>query len=148
MSLEEYVPSECPKGGGDSCRPCVVMCEQRPCWPTPTEAQALISAGYSDRLMDDYWAGGGGPDGDEDIHLLSPAIVGRESGNAPFWPNGRCTFLSPEGLCELHDLGLKPFEGRVASCADDNTKGLHKAVALEWNNPKSQELVAKWRRRR
>lgn len=26
----------------------------------------------------------------------------------------RCTFLTPEGRCELHDKGLKPLEGRVA----------------------------------
>lgn len=143
----EYTFTECPNGGGTSCKPCVTMCETRPCWPTPDESQALINAGFSERLMDDYWAGGGGVDEDEDVHLLAPAIVGREGLSAPFWPNGRCTFLTNDGLCELHDLGLKPSEGKIASCVTEVSDGLHKAVAFEWNNPESQKLVQIWRDR-
>ena len=35
------------------------MCKYRPCWGTPEELEKIIEAGFSNRLMMDYWAGGG-----------------------------------------------------------------------------------------
>ena len=124
-----------------ACETCQDMCMRRPCWPSPEEAQALINNGYGARLMFDYWVGGGFDGGD--IHLLSPAIVGCEGGRAPFFPEGKCTFLTKDNLCELHSLGLKPIEGRVASCKG-TTYNLHGDVAELWNNSESRSVVERW----
>lgn len=50
-----------------------------------------------------------------------------------------CLFRRPDGLCELHDRGLKPTEGVLASCKvveEDNIPtyetSVLRAVAHEW----------------
>lgn len=52
---------------------------------------------------------------------------------------GCCAFRRPDGLCELHGLGLKPTEGVLASCKvveEDNVPtyetSVLRAVAHEW----------------
>lgn len=121
-----------------TCDECKAMC-RRPCWPTPEEAQHLINAGYGSRLMQDYWCKKNG-----DIYILSPAVSGYENSFAPFWPTGKCTFQDDNGLCQLHDLGYKPLEGRKALCKDRTPKKLHEKVAKMWDNPEAQELVRRW----
>lgn len=132
------VPVEC------SCETCKAMC-QRPCWPSPDEAQKLIDVGYGPRLMNDYWVGGG-PDGDN-IELLCPALKGYEGKSTPYSPRGKCTFQDEAGLCKLHDLGLKPIEGRLASCKHEDGEGhrIHEDTAMTWNNPEAQQKVKDWR---
>lgn len=145
--IEQLKTVDCPHGGGVNCPTCVGMCARRPCWGTPDDARKLIAAGYGPRLMRDYWSGGGGEDGDRDIHLLSPAIAGKEGREASFSPFGRCTFLTPDGFCELHDLGLKPTEGRAANCereVDEEAYELHHDVAFAWNSLEAQVLVEEW----
>ena len=125
-----------------ACEKCKNMCRERPCWPSPQEAQKLIDSGYSNRLMYDYWVGDGRTG--SDIGIISPAIVGYEGKAAPSWSMGRCTFLTKDDLCELHDKGLKPIEGRVA----DHTgqlSGLHGEVAFLWNNGYGEGIVKKWK---
>lgn len=53
--------------------------------------------------------------------------------------DGWCAFRQPDGLCELHDRGLKPTEGVLASCKvieeDDiptYETSVLRAVAHEW----------------
>jgi len=110
-----------------ACKTCVSMCKTNPCWPTPNEVRELIKAGYGDRLMIDWWE-----DYPEDIHLFCPASENFEKSRAPEaqdsieyfagWTKGRCTFLSKDNKCELHDKGLKPLEGRVATHKTENNK--------------------------
>ena len=120
-----------------NCEKCREVCQQRPCWPTPKEAQALLDKGYSDRLMLDHWGRLGSKGGN--IYLLSPAIAGYEKKGAPFLPLGQCTFYS-EGGCEIHEL--KPIEGRLTTpCQKKVDKGLHKHVADLWDNPEAQTLA-------
>lgn len=129
-----------------SCERCRRMCEERPCWPTPAEAIALLDAGRGSSLMLDYWSGGFPSPEDEfpdSVDILGPAIVGCEGRGAPFWPGGRCTFLSQQGLCSLHDRGLKPAEGRKAGHVTPD--GLHKAVARTWDSDLGRAAVARWR---
>lgn len=125
-----------------SCQKCVSMCKDRPCWPTPEEAERLIENGFADKLMLDWWCGGG--EGDTDIYLLGPAIEGHEGQRAPYWPWGRCNLLTKDGLCSLHDKGLKPLEGRAASCKTNKPK-LHGFVAMTWNCDLGRAVVAKWK---
>lgn len=135
--MSKYESSEC------KCQECVGYCLKRPCWPKPEEAEALINKGYAERLMLDYWVGDAS-DG-SDIEIVSPAIVGYEGLPAPFWPQGMCTFLSADNLCELHSLGLKPFEGRVAICNKESPT-LHEDSAYAWNNNKGRMVVLAWRK--
>lgn len=57
----------------------------------------------------------------------------------PTEKDGWCAFRRPDGLCELHDRGLKPTEGVLASCKmieEDNVPtyetSVLRAVANEW----------------
>lgn len=124
-----------------ACTTCVQMCEHRPCWPTPAEAQRIIKAGLGGRLMLDYWVGTPTTD------ILAPAIVGREGKPAPFWPRGRCTFLTVDGKCELHALKLKPLEGRVAhhSMKDATAERVRRHIVRLWRG--SQHVANEWRAR-
>jgi len=57
-----------------------------------------------------------------------------------------CNFQSEEGLCELHNLGLKPFEGKKSCCkVKDSGIGLHSAVAQSWDSEEGREVVKEWK---
>ncbi len=124
-----------------TCPECVAMCQHRPCWPTPDDARRLIETGYADRLMVDWWFD---RERDKTIYLLTPAIAGRESGEAPAHPEGQCTFLDADGLCRLHDSGLKPTEGQIALCGNRTPEGLHEQIARTWNAVDAQTLIDQW----
>ena len=135
MLDSEVSPQAC------ACAECVAMCQHRPCWPTPEDAQRLIEAGYADRLMVDWWFD---RDLNKTIYLLTPAIAGRESGEAPAHPEGQCTFLNADGLCQIHDSGLKPTEGQIALCGDRTPEGLHEQIARTWDEVAAQALIDRW----
>src|SRR4051812_31306994 len=83
-----------------SCSECKKMCRTAPCIGTPEDILKIINAGYIHKLQVTLW-GAGIPFG-----LAPLALV------APYMEEHGCAFLSPEGLCELHDSGLKPTEGK------------------------------------
>lgn len=122
------------------CETCRAMCRQRPCWPTPDDARRLIAAGHAERLMVDWWVDPAG----RTVYLLSPAIRGWETAVAPIEPRGDCTFRTPNGLCALHDAGLKPTEGRLALCRNRTPDGLHDAIARSWAGEEGRGLLADW----
>ena len=132
---EKYQESQC------DCPKCVKCCERRPCWPTPEEAEALIKNGFADKLMLDWWVSA------PNIYLVSPAIVNYEGKTAPEIPRGKCALLDENSKCVLHDLSLKPFEGRATqACKDHDTDSLHEDVAMTWNNDKGKEVVKLWKK--
>ncbi len=147
---------------------------KRPCWPTPEEAKRLIDAGYGDRLMMDFWAGNNPhmilcpanpgyesklcedytmielekkieEEGDTEatLDLLLKTLLGTITGSGV---QKGCTFQNASGGCDLHAVGLKPFEGRRTCCKVDGL-GIHEAVAMTWNNPEAQALVEQWKSR-
>src|SRR5581483_8964175 len=135
-----------------TCKECQGMCEHVPCWPTPQEAEKLMNAGFGDRLMLDWWNGFGWRDNDRyfgptRIWVLCPASEGHARNLAPernpFDSRyaERCTFLTEDGLCQLHNLKLKPLEGRIAhhSHADDGINP-REAIANEWDTPFGEAL--------
>lgn len=124
-----------------ACPECVAMCQHRPCWPTPADALRLIEAGYADRLMVDWWFD---RNKDKTIYLLTPAIAGRESGEAPAHPEGQCTFLDEAGLCRIHASGLKPTEGQIALCGNRTPADLHEQIARTWDAEAAQALIDRW----
>lgn len=93
-------PSEC------SCNSCLNMCRQTPCLGTPLDIHNLIEAGYGDRLSETVWVAG--------LRYGVPPVAMIQSE----FDEGRgcCTFLTDFGLCELHEIGLKPTEGKLATC--------------------------------
>lgn len=140
VSKLNLAPNEC------SCDTCKEMC-RRPCWGTPEDAKKIIDAGYGHRLMRDFW---GGENGDQNTEILCPALKGHEGQKAPFFPRSPdgCTFWK-DGLCELHDLGLKPTEGKLATCNpkimdDDGEISLHEEIYMTWKNPEAEKFVEEW----
>lgn len=100
MTISGTRPCQC------SCDKCKSLC-RTPCIGTPDDINALLGAGYGDRLATTLW-GVGMVLGltSRPIRMIQPALA----------ENGWCTFRRPDGLCELHEKGLKPLEGKLASC--------------------------------
>ena len=98
------------------------MCETSTCLPTPQEAAAL-QARFPERMAEYVFS----------RTVIAPAPAGREGQGLPLCSTnlGRCTFRSAEG-CELHALGLKPMEGRLAH-HDRNTDAVRMSVLAHWN---------------
>jgi hypothetical protein len=84
-----------------SCETCKGMCAHTSCVPTPKEARELIRR-YPDRMVRFVQNG---------QRYIAPKF---DTTNA----FGPCTFFK-DGWCELHDIGLKPLEGRISSHATD-----------------------------
>lgn len=88
-----------------ACQKCRAMCAHSTCLPTPDEARELIRRGYGPRLAAYHF----------EIEVVGPAPAGMEGRlDLRHTRYGACTFRTPDGLCELHELGLKPLEGREA----------------------------------
>ena len=139
--MKNYPENEC------SCEKCASMCEHRPCWGTPNDVEKMMAQepDLAKRLQEDYWVST--PD---DIRVPSPAVKGYEGRRAPLFPQGVCTFLE-NGLCTLHDKGLKPLEGRVATCKKGaKITKMHEEMRADivqsWNTPEGKATLAKWRR--
>lgn len=148
------------------CKECVLACMTRPCWGTPDDAKKLMAAGFADRLMLDVWPT---PDYRE-VELLCPAVVGYEGKDAPDPterigivslaavsllsgtmlenPYGRCTFLTEDNKCELHEAGLKPLEGRRAWCKERRKPAYarHQRCGQSWDSWRARRVIARWKR--
>ena len=134
-------PIEC------KCNLCKRQCHT-PCLGTPQDILRLMDAGYIDRLKPTMWAAGvvmgltRTP-----IPLIQPECLdGAFGGAIDLGVNSHCTFQREDGLCELHDKGLKPTEGRLShhSTKLDNwkpTKSIGWAVVQEWLDPQNADVV-------
>lgn len=96
------IPNNC------DCTICRDMCKS-PCIPTPKDVKKLIDAGFKSQLALTYWGVGmllG-------THKKLILII------APEYDENRkiCTF-NVDGLCSLHNLNLKPLEGKLAHHSD------------------------------
>jgi len=129
---EKYPPSE-----ACSCDVCVNYC-QRPGWWTVKEAEKVIEAGFSDRLMLEISP-------EKDFGVLSPAFKGNECNYASKLFSGQgCTFLQ-KGLCELFGTGLQPLECKYCH----HTRiGLgincHNDIEKEWKTNDAKRLIVRW----
>ncbi len=111
-----------------SCEKCQSQC-RTPCLGTPEDIIKIIEAGFADRLAPTAWAAG-----------MIMGVTDRpiEMIQAIQEDNGYCTFFH-DGKCELHDLGLKPTEGKLShhSIRIDNfdpKKSLSWLIAKEWRD--------------
>lgn len=109
-------PIEC------KCVKCKEQCNT-PCLGAPEDIQKLVEAGYKDRLKDTVWAAGILMGVIDTPIKMVQALKDADT--------GKCTFFK-NGLCELHDLGLKPTEGKLSyhSVTIENYKG---QKSLSWN---------------
>ena len=118
------------------CQKCKEQC-RTPCLGTPDDILQLIKKGYADKLAITYWAVG--------------MTVGKLSAPIPMvqikrTENG-CIFFR-DGLCELHDSGLKPTEGKLShhtikleNCIFEISLVWH--VASEWIRLSNLEKILK-----
>lgn len=127
------LPTEC------ACEKCVKMC-RAPCCGTPQEINALIEAGYGDRLMLDDW--------DDDPDMIKPAMKAYEGYRAPWATSTKegCTFWK-EGKCELHDTGLKPMHARLAhhDMIDEEWKYVCNKIKETWHGEEAEICIKNWR---
>lgn len=117
-------PSEC------KCEKCKSQC-QSPCLPTPYDAIKLIQNGFSNQLQVINWYS---PyrKGD-DVLLIAPKQQ----------ENGYCVFFQ-DGLCKLHNIGLKPTEGKLSHHSQNLNgfnpkKSIGISVANEWESFNKEE---------
>jgi hypothetical protein len=124
-------PSEC------SCTTCQFQCKRTPCLGTPQDIERLLDAGYGDRLSATIWAAGMMMG---IVNFPLPMIQAKRE-------EGGCTFFK-DGLCELHDKGLKPTEGRLShhSITEENfsrTKNLTWNIAKEWLKIENEAVIGR-----
>lgn len=121
-------PTQC------NCERCKSMCHT-PCLGTPQDILRLIEAGYADKVAYSEWAVG--------ILLgFTPYVIPMVQIEEK---NGWCVFYH-DGKCELHDKGLKPTEGILAShdLTPYELKPEHNltfSVAREWVREENLKIV-------
>jgi hypothetical protein len=93
-----------------ACDKCKSMCRKTPCIGTPSDILKIARAGYLDSLVCTTWAAGI-PYGLPPVEMVQPRYDEEKKA---------CTFFTYDGKCVLHDLGLKPTEGRLANCKGQN----------------------------
>ncbi len=127
------IESEC------DCKSCQNSC-QAPCCGTPSDLMNLMEAGYAGRLMLDDW-----PDGNV---MLKPALKGYEGSYAP-WETRTvegCTFWK-EGKCELHELKLKPTQGKLYlhSLTEEQLEEIAEFIRDSWEGKESEIALKFWK---
>ncbi len=117
--LEDSEPCDCDR--------CKEMCK-RPCWGLPHEIEAIMEAGFGHMLMHDCWY----TQTERQIDVISPAADGYAGQDAPWLGSSECLFLDENEHCTLHDLGLKPYEGRVCRHDFDTPSDLRINIRKAW----------------
>lgn len=130
MRASGRVPVQC------SCSICKQQCNT-PCLGTPDDIEKIIDAGYSDRLALTQWAAGMLLGVTTSIIPMIQPVVGKEY----------CAFFE-NGLCILHDKGLKPTEGRLShhTVKKDNFNPFMSIawnVAKEWLMLENTEVISR-----
>lgn len=140
-------PSEC------RCHLCKRQCHT-PCLGTPQDILRLMDAGYTGRLKPTEWVAGMvmGVTREPVLMIQPECLDGAFGGMVDLGTKSHCTFQREDGLCELHDKGLKPTEGRLShhSKRIDNfkaSKSVSWAVVQEWLDPQNEGVVAEVARR-
>ena len=135
-----------------NCKICQKMCD-RPCFGTVSDIKKLIEAGYSDRLCLDWNSAPSDPR--TDISFLTPALKDFEGKLSPSFPQSEkgCTFFK-EGKCFLHDLKLKPLQGKTAIHSFHKKKldeesarscdEVKEYIMQDWKSEEGQALVDAW----
>lgn len=107
--LEQVMSITGAKQSNCSCKTCVDMCHRAPCLGTPQDIINLVNNGYIGYLAHTEWAALNEIlDADmPSIHMIQIAFDEEK---------GKCSLLSDDNKCLLHESGLKPTEGKLATC--------------------------------
>lgn len=121
-------PVEC------KCKLCQMQCST-PCLGTPEDIEKLLDAGYREQLALYDW------DVAKVMGKLGFSILMIQAHTK----NGMCVFFE-NGLCTLHDKGLKPREGRLSHHTQKLEtfvfkKSLSWNVAKEWINEDNADTL-------
>lgn len=127
------IPSSC------SCDACKSQCRRCSCLGTPDDIKQLIDAGYKDKLIVTLWVAG----------MLSGVVNFPIPMIQAIHNQGTGCVFFKDGLCTLHDAGLKPTEGRLShhSMKIDNfdpKKHVSWLVAKEWLTLDALDFVEKF----
>lgn len=114
------------------CKLCKSQCAS-PCKGTPEDMVKLLASGFQNKIMKTTFQG---------TSILTPLYDSEKKS---------CVFFT-DGLCELHDLGLKPTEGKLSHHSTTFEKFNYKKsvsyhILKEWQSiTKEQwaELVEKY----
>lgn len=116
------------------CEHCRRQC-LTPCLGTPQDIWCLLEAGYKPKLRITFWA----------VGILLRKIPIPILMVQPYQTPDGCVFWK-NGLCELHDTGLKPTEGKLSyhvlteeNCSFE--KSLSWNVAREWILKENRMLI-------
>ena len=127
------VESEC------DCDKCSFMCHG-PCCGTPEDMKKLIEHGYAKRLSCDDW--------EPKPYILKPSLKGYEGKTQPWETHSLkgCTFWK-DGKCELHALGLKPTQGKLAHHEETEEQRLEiqNFIIKSWKGEKAKEVIKLWK---
>jgi hypothetical protein len=115
------------------CNACKQQCKTAPCLGLPEDIEKLIDAGHGEKIFATGWAAGIFMGVTNDIVSMYQAEL---------TPDG-CVFLK-DGLCSLHDSGLKPTEGKLSHHTQVpviGSKNLTWIIAKEWLDEKNAEII-------
>lgn len=130
MELTGKEPVQC------SCNACKKMCHGNACIGTPAEMMRILLAGHGSKLRNTLYTAG--------TNYGYPPVIMVMPGYD--YTLQRCMFLTDDNLCELHDLGLKPMEGRFAACPEKYKKSIvpvayQWVIMQQWALPNNQPLI-------
>lgn len=131
-------PTEC------ACENCQMMC-RAPCCGSVEDFEKIIDAGYADKLMFDNL-----PSVFDGGYLLKPALKGHEAQQSPWatFSEDGCTFWNADRRCDLHELGLKPTQGKIA--IHNNPVNYYDQFAQiskeDWESTRGKELIKRWKK--
>lgn len=117
------------------CKQCQQQCRTCPCLGTPEDIERLIDAGHADKLAVTDWY----------VGQLAGAITYPIPMVQTIQTDAGCIFFH-NGLCELHDQGLKPTEGRLSHHSTQLEKfrfrnSIAWNVAKEWTNEQNADTI-------
>jgi hypothetical protein len=135
MLMEKHQPNDC------SCDRCKSCCLVSPCLGTPEDMEKLEKAGHMNDVSKTYVL-----DGKTNTFKEVKALKGiawNHNGHQLM----KCSMLDDNGLCKLHNKGLKPTEGRIINhtCSHQDTVDIRHELLKEWDSkPISMiEMLAK-----
>lgn len=124
----KYEYNEC------SCERCQNMCKRSPCLGTPSDILRIINNGYGQHFTE--------------TSFLVPAYFGEPAQDMyqarQNRDNGHCPFFS-DGKCVLHNLGIKPIEGKLATCDRSKLQEIPfaaLAVSETWSDPANAKIIS------
>lgn len=114
-----------------ACDKCKAMCKKTPCLGTPEEMIRISKAGFTEKLAETKWL----------VGILHGTHQKPVSIIAPLMTDTGCAFQDENGLCILHDLGLKPMEGRL-------TNNHQVAIYKNEEDSPTYQVIAEWEKRK